>query len=191
MGLGLFANQEYKNGTYLEGLLRLGSAKRSFKGVLAGNDAAHNTSSTYWGGHVKFGKFFRKANSNTNFDLYGMFNYVRLGSDSTDLPNGSKLDYDAMDSKRFRAGLRYNVEPQGKVPTMYAGLAYEYEFGGKASGTLDGMALESPTMKGSTGVIEIGAKSQPTDKMDMDFRLEGRVGTRKGFGGVLKFNWKL
>ena len=73
----------------------------------------------------------------------------------------------------------------------YVGLAYEHEFSGSARANYSGEAIAAPSIKGGTGIGEIGLVYKPSGKstFSMDVGLNAYVGKRQGIGGGFKFNW--
>ena len=76
---------------------------------------------------------------------------------------------------------------------MYAGLAYEYEFKGDAKASYQGMGTPSPSIKGGSGLLELGYRMNPGAKsrMTLDFGLDLWTGKKKGVGGIFNAIWKL
>lgn len=85
------------------------------------------------------------------------------------------LALDSMNSSRLRIGGRLNHK-MGSNNAMYIGLAWQREFNGMASGALADKDIISPSIKGNTGIMELGAI--------------GSVGKKKGAGLNLNFNFK-
>jgi hypothetical protein len=70
---------------------------------------------------------------------------------------------------------------------VFAGAAYEREFDGRASATAFGLPIEAPSMKGDTGVGELGISLKPSPTGPLAFELagQGHVGKRRGVTGSL------
>ncbi len=74
----------------------------------------------------------------------------------------------------------------------YIGAAYEYEFDGKATASTAGYAIDAPSLKGSTGVGELGITYKPVADRGFyaDLGVQGYVGKREGVTGSLRVGWK-
>ena len=105
-------------------------------------------------------------------------------------------DFDSVNSTRLRIGTRYTKHTAGSG-SLYAGLAFEYEFNGDADGTRVTAtrrdATGSPTLKGASGMLELGWLMKPTDRspMTLDLGLTGWAGRRRGLGAHVSMNWSL
>lgn len=76
--------------------------------------------------------------------------------------NGEVYDFDAVNSTRARIGARLSKDVNANG-TCYAGLAYEYEFDGEAKATVKGLSTPAPSIKGSSGMLELGYIIQNKD----------------------------
>ena len=78
-----------------------------------------------------------------------------------------------------------------KNASLYAGLAWDYEFDSDARATYRGLATPSPSMKGSSGMLELGVKCQPGPKspFHMDISLAGWAGKQRGVSFNAAFQW--
>ena len=135
-----------------------------------------------------------KLNDTTKADVYAKFMYTHQNGDSVALRgegNGEVYDFDAVDSTRVRVGARVS-KAYNNCGTGYAGLAYEYEFDGEAKATVLGFSTPSPSIKGSSGLLELGYILQPKGANDpaIDINLQGWGGKKQGFTGNVNFAWK-
>ena len=86
-------------------------------------------------------------------------------------------------------GFRY-THTVSEANTFYAGLAWEYEFGGEATATYQACSAPSPSLKGSSGTLELGYRFTPKGQpLTYDLRVTGRQGIRRGFTGGAHINW--
>ncbi|MBR4908290.1 MAG: autotransporter outer membrane beta-barrel domain-containing protein [Acidaminococcaceae bacterium] len=194
-GLGVMARQTNNNGFYYEGSLRAGRAKSDYSSDLStATHASYDSTATYWAAHLGVGKLVDVGKDNT-LDIYGKYLYSRTGGDSTTIymTGGGKqdVDFDAVNSHRLRAGARLThvLNEQNKV---YGGLAYQYEFKGEARATYQGLgAAPSPSVKGSSGMLELGWQVKPGKKnpMVIDLGVTGWVGKQRGVTANLQANW--
>ena len=94
------------------------------------------------------------------------------------------MKFDSAQSNKIRVGLKddFKLDDNNK---LYVGAAYEYEFDAKAGARLfvpgyntQGELL-SPSLKGSTGIGEIGYEYK-NDKIKFDAGVKGYVGKQQG-----------
>ena len=91
--------------------------------------------------------------------------YTHQSGDSVTLGgagNGEVYDFDEVNSTRARSGARLSKE-NCERGTYYVGLAYEYEFDGEAKATVKGLSTPAPSIKGSSGMLELGYIIQNKD----------------------------
>ena len=70
----------------------------------------------------------------------------------------------------------------------YAGAAYEREFDGKARATTNGYDMKAPSMRGDTGIGELGLVFTPYAALPLsiDVGVQGYVGKREGVTGSMQ-----
>lgn len=162
-GIGMIVRQDNNNGLYYEGSLRYGRMDADYaSGDLIGVGgkkvyAGYDSSSSYYGAHVGIGRV-SKLNDTVKADIYAKLLYTHQSGDSVILGgagNGEVYDFDAVNSTRARLGARLSKENDERG-TYYAGLAYEYEFDGEAKATVKGLSTPAPSIKGSSGMLELG-----------------------------------
>ena len=128
-------------------------------------------------------------NQNYNLDISARYQWMHLKGFNAAIV-GDPYHFDDLDSHRTRIGgrLNYTSDPQF---TPYIGLAWEHEFNGKAHGTAYGYDLEEASLKGDTGVGEIGVRFSPSAKSPwtIDASIFGYVGQREGVAGNLVVNY--
>ena len=197
-GVGVLARQDNNSGVYYEGSLRYGRRDADYAsgdliGALGSKVASsYDSSSAYYGAHLGIGKV-TGLNDTTKADVYAKFMYTHQNGDSVALRgegNGEVYDFDAVDSTRVRVGARVSRDYSASG-TGYAGLAYEYEFDGEAKATVLGFSTPSPSIKGSSGLLELGYILQPKGAKDpaIDINLQGWGGKKQGFTGNVNFVW--
>lgn len=124
--------------------------------------SSYDSSSAYYGAHLGIGKV-NKLNDTTKADVYTKFMYTHQNDDSVALRGegaGEVYDFDAVDSTRVRVGARVSKAYNNRG-TGYAGLAYEYEFDGESKATVLGFSTPSPSIKDSSGLLELGYICSP------------------------------
>ena len=74
----------------------------------------------------------------------------------------------------------------------YIGAYWEHEFDGKAKSTVNGNRIDAPTLKGSTGMGELGLSFKPvTDSgFSLDLGVQGYTGVREGVSGSFQMKWE-
>ena len=190
-GIGVIAKQTNDNGFYYEGSLRAGRTKSDYNSDLRpGLHVNYDSSATYWAAHLGVGKLEDIGHDNT-LDYYGKYFYSHTGSDSTYLNGANETaNFDAVNSHRIRLGARltHALNEKNKI---YGGLAWQYEFKGDARATysVSGEA-PSPSVKGSSGMIELGWQVKPgKSPMTIDLGVTGWVGKQRGITANLQANW--
>lgn len=194
-GLGVMARQTNHDGLYYEGSLRFGRVKADYKSQLS--PVAHvdyDSSSNYWAGHLGLGKITRLTQRNS-LDCYLKYFYShQTGDDVTININGGartdNISFSAVNSHRVRVGARLTHQVNEKN-SLYGGLAYQYEFGGDARATYRGQSAPSPSVKGGSGMLELGVNFKAGKNLTMDFALTGWAGKQRGVTAQLGMNWKL
>ena len=194
-GVGVLARQDNNSGVYYEGSLRYGRMDADYASNdlgPAGVHSSYDSSSAYYGVHLGIGKV-TELNDTTKADVYAKLLYTHQNGDSVTLQgegNGEVYDFDAVDSTRARVGARVS-KAYSERGTGYVGLAYEYEFDGEARATVKGFSTPSPSIKGSSGLLELGYILQPKGVNDptINIGLQGWSGKKQGVTGNVNFVW--
>lgn len=192
-GIGIMARQTNNDGLYYEGSVRGGRSKSDYSSsVTVGGvpvNLSYDSSSTYWSAHLGVGKIFAVSADNT-VDAYLKYFYTHQSGDTVTLnPGLGTLDFDSVDSNRIRIGSRLTHKINNK-DSIYGGLAYQYEFGGEARATYNGTATPAPSVKGSSGMLELGYILKASDKVSLDFGVTGWAGKQRGITGQIGALWK-
>ena len=188
IGAGIMAKSVTENGSYIEGSVRVGRTKSDYTGSIAGQSAGYDMSSTYYGAHIGVGQ--KKELTGGTLETYAKYFYAHQSGGSERLTTGDLYDFDAVDSHRLRIGTRWTKE--NGAGEFYTGLAYEYEFGSDARASYAGYGTPTPTLKGSTGIFELGYRfARPDSNVSYGVNLTGMMGKRRGVTGGLQVNWAL
>ena len=188
LGLGVLAKKDLKSGAYLEGSLRAGRVKNDYTGDIAGAVTSYDISSPYYALHLGVGKKIALKKGDA-IDAYLKYFFSHQNATSATLSTGETYDFDAVNSHRLRLGARY-MHDMGRTGKFYAGLAWEYEFEGEARAAYQGMATPSPSLKGSSVLLELGYRFAPKDsRVSYDVNISGWQGKREGFMGSVGVNW--
>lgn len=198
-GIGMIVRQDNNSGLYYEGSVRYGRMDADYASgdmIGAGGSkvyADYDSSSSYYGAHIGIGRV-SKLNDTVKADIYAKLLYTHQSGDSVTLGgagNGEVYDFDAVNSTRARLGARLSKE-NGERGTYYAGLAYEYEFDGEAKATVKGLSTPAPSIKGSSGMLELGyiIQNKDVNAPAVDIGFQGWSGKKQGFSGNINFIWK-
>ena len=188
-GGGILARFDSAGGMYGEASMRAGSIKNKFGGfAYNGGTGSYEDRSTYYGAYLGLGQQ-RQLSKNTSLDIYGKYFYThQQGSDFEVL--GEQVTTAAVKSSRMQLGVRLTKQVTADV-SYYGGVAWEYEFDGAADMAVAGADLAAPSLKGSSGIVEMGIRLKPskTDKITLDLGAQGHFGKRRGFSGGLQINY--
>ena len=188
-GVGVMARQTNDSGFYYEGSLVGGKSTNDYSTKDIGTGISYDTSAMYMNAHLGAGKIVELGEKD-RLNYYGKFFYSRLGSDDVTLSNGAKYSFDASESKRVCLGGRWTRELDA-MNKLYAGMAWQYEFDAESRATVNGKTAQAPTMKGHTGIFELGWNVKPNNaKFDIDMSFLGYTGKQKGGSLNVNMNWK-
>ena len=155
-----------------------------------GRRAEYSTSAPYYGAHAGLGYLWSISDA-LSLDLTGKYLWTREDGTQARLPNGDALHFDAVNSHRLRLGGRLSWSVNEYVSSCI-GAAWEHEFDGVARATSLGHALDAPSLKGDTGIGELGLSWTPSAAIPLtvDFSLQGYTGVRQGYTGSLMATWE-
>ncbi len=189
-GAGLMAKQLNDDGLYYEGSLRAGRMSTDYQSAVAGG-IKYDSDATYYAAHLGMGKVVQ-LNDKDTIDYYGKLFYTRQQGDKVTVGAGATYDFDATTSLRTRLGARYTHQLSEKN-AFYAGLAWQHEFDGESNAivatTLGSASAPAPSMKGDTGIMELGWRVNNSDKFELGLGINGSVGKQKGVGFNLSLNF--
>jgi hypothetical protein len=186
-GGGLALRADYGDGGngqfYSDAAIRFGRARNNFA-CYAGTPVSYKTDSPYYGGHIGLG-YIRELENGARLDIGAKLLWTRLEGDSVTLRTNDPIIFAKSDSLRARAGARYETEK------FHAGLAYEYEFAGDANATAYGIPIPAPSLKGGTGICEMGLTlGRKNAHFTADVNISAFTGKREGFAVGIDMNWK-
>ena len=183
VGAGMMARLETAADNWIDGALRVGRTKSDYTGL-----ANYDTTNTYYGMQVGVGKDFHVRAADT-VSAYVRYAYSHTAGASAHLSSGETYDFDAVNSHRLRIGARY-THGATALSQFYAGLAWEYELDGDARATSQGDSAPSPSLKGSSALLELGYRFAPQgSRMSYDLNLNGWQGKRRGVTGGVSVKW--
>ena len=188
IGAGILGKLTQKDGLWLEGSLRAGRSKSDYSANLGGTAASYDGSNTYYGAHLGAGKTFA-IKEDSSIDAYARYFWSHQNSMTATLNTGDRYEFGSVNSQRLRLGFRYSLKDK-TTGEFYAGLAWEHEFAGKAGATYQGDAAPSPSLKGSSTMLELGYRFMPKNsRVSYDLHLNGWQGQRKGITGGASVKW--
>ena len=187
LGIGVLGKLTQKDGLWFEGSVRSGRATSDYQ-LHGSSDADYDGSNTYYGIHLGIGKTV-ELKKDAAIDAYARYFWSHQNGMSVKLSSGDNYDFAAVDSHRLRLGFRYSQKDQHKGE-FYTGLAWEYEFDGEARASIGGDAAPSPSLKGSSTMLELGYRFMPKNsRVSYDLHLNGWQGKRKGITGGASVKW--
>lgn len=191
VGAGLLTHIDFDGahpdtGLYAEASLRAGRLdndwnSRNLPGV-QGQNASYDSNATYLSAHLGMGYRLPLWERSTA-DLYAQYFWSHLGSDDATIAD-TPYSFKATDSHRSRVGARISL-PVSEQARAYVGAAWEHEFDARARATVYGFDTPSPSLKGDTGVFELGLDMTPgsTRALTVGLGVQAYVGKRQGIGG--------
>ena len=194
-GIGAIGERKQKEGdwkgTYLQAHARIGRAFSDYNSRLkdgSGEKLDYDKNSTYYGAGFEIGREWQ-YHPDYMLDSYLKYRWLHLNGFNTEI-NGADHKLDDIDSHRTRLGTRLNYTAE-KTGMPYIGIAWEHEFDGNARGSVMGYSLKDTSLKGDSGVLELGVKFVPSEKSrwNYDFTIEGYVGQREGVMGNFVVNY--
>jgi len=175
---------------YFEGSARGGRIKNKYDSndiVSAGVVATYDAKAHYYGFHAGIG-YDWKLSEKTSLDLSAKYFFTKEKGDDVKLSTGAVVNFEDVNSSRIRLGGRLTSKKSDKV-APYAALSYEYEADGKAKASVLGYAIDAPSLKGSTGIGELGVTLTPTGKLTVDLGVQGYAGKRQGITASLRVKY--
>ena len=194
-GIGLIGRYQQNEGTmkgaYAQINAKVGRASTDLESNLYdvnGNRGEYDKDATYYGAGIGVGYLWDIAQAYT-IDLSARYQWLHLDGYNTSVAN-DPYHFDDIDSHRTKVGARLNYT-ENKQYTPYIGIAWEHEFSGTARGSVYGYSLDDNSLKGDTGVAEVGVTFSPTadSAWKIDANIQGYAGQREGVAGNLAVNY--
>ena len=188
IGGGFMVKATGADQSYVEASLHAGRIKSDYSGNISGTSTSYDASNNYMAGHIGLGRKF-DLSGDAALEGYAKYFYSRQNGASATLASGEKYDFGSVTSSRVRLGVRYTKKLMPRSE-FYAGLAWEYEFDGDATATYQGYATPSPSLKGSSGMLELGYRFSPKgNNVSYGLSLTGWQGKCKGITGGANISW--
>lgn len=198
MGGGLLARLDFNDygpgHFYVESSARVGNVHNHYNGGDLkdglGRSASFDSDVPYYGMHAGAG-YVWNITEDLSLDMYSKYFWTRQEANSVTLSTGDRVNYEAVDSNRLRLGARMSYAVSESF-SPYVGAAYEREFNGKAQATTYGQPITAPSLRGDTGIGELGLQYKPSPNVPLTFDLgvQGYTGKRDGITGSLQIKYE-
>jgi hypothetical protein len=190
-GGGILVRQDWQSGLYAEASLRGGRVSSDWgtREMAGAGAASYDTSAPYLGAHAGVG-YILPLSARLSLDTSAKYFWTHQGGNDAVIA-GDPYHFDAVDSQVSHLGVRANYAFTNQL-AGYAGAAWEREFDGVARATVYGLSTAAPSLKGSTGVFELGVSLRPPaakSALTLEMGVQGYTGKREGVGGTLKAAW--
>ena len=180
-GVGIMVRHKLTNNTYYEGNIRYGKQETEWSESDIGS---YDTDSRYYGISVGMGHIFPAGKN--EFDVYGRYSYGHVGACDATVKT-SEYHFDSVKSHRVRLGAKYNFVQENNNAKPYIGLAWEHEFKGESKASISGVGeAPAPSMKGNTGIFEVGCDWNVSKKWTLGLGANAYIGKRKGWDGMAR-----
>ncbi|MDU8923847.1 autotransporter outer membrane beta-barrel domain-containing protein [Pasteurellaceae bacterium LIM206] len=189
-GVGTTLSMDLSRHFYLDATARLGRIKADYNSSdFDGYVPDYNSLRTYYGVNLGVGKIVQISNS-ANIDIYGKAFYTRMNGDNVEIL-ATQYRFEAIDSLITRVGAKFNHSLNQYV-TWYLAGAFEREFDGKAKGKniTFKQDITAPTLRGNSGVGELGVVITPKANFNIGLNMQGLVGKRQGISGGLRLGYR-
>ena len=190
-GSGVIGRRNFSNNFYAEASVRAGQMRNKYSYNYAFSDwASYRVSSPYYGLYTG-GGYTHDITGSVSLEPYIKYFWTRQDGDSTTMSTGDPLKFDSVNSHRLRAGARVNHTFCTGFD-LYAGAALEHEFDGKASATTYGYPIGSASLKGNTGMGELGVNYQASAcrPLFVELSVQGYAGKREGGTGTARVRYE-
>lgn len=184
-GGALLADWRNRHGWHAEGALRFGRTSADYSAVTPLGYTHYSDRASYRGCLIGGGRELKVSRkSGDTVDLYARYMYGNTNGSNTTADSGEALRFSAVNSHRTMAGVRYN-HLLTDTATLYAGAAWMHEFDGDARSVIGGFTSPSPSLKGSSGMAEIGTVFAPFDSQHvlLNLNVQGWTGVQRGISG--------
>lgn len=178
-GAALLGDWNLGAGWHMDTIGRVGKVRSSY-GASIGGPVSYNESSTYAGASIGFG-YMQQAGACGAFDSYLRYLYSHLNGGNAALSGGQRAHFRGVNTNRTVLGTRY-LHTLGSGTRAYAGAGWMQQYGGGAHGSVDGHGGPTPSLRGASGLFELGVQYTPSSGkgVGVDVNFTGWVGTQRG-----------
>ncbi|GFH63423.1 MAG: outer membrane autotransporter, partial [Candidatus Desulfovibrio kirbyi] len=129
--------------------------------------------------------------SDARLDTYAKYFLTQMDGDSVRITTGEPVEFETVTSRRLRLGTRFTYAINEYV-SPYIGVGYEREFDGQVNASTYGYDLDAPSLRGDTGLGEIGLTITPAEgkAFSLNVGLQGFTGVREGWQGSLQMKYE-
>ena len=192
-GVGVLANREVLPNLEVNGSLRVGWMRNSFKGRYFDVESTSDfkTHVPYVSLHIGADYTFPIGKS-IEVVPYGRYILSYVGSDKVTVSSeGDRYKADKTVAHTLRAGVKVKTQLSENFKFI-GGVAVDETMGAKAKGSISGYDLKTVSMNGTTGVGELKLQAVPTSASPWKFEIgvKGYVGERRGFMGDASVNYR-
>ena len=181
-GGGALIRYAMNSGFYTEGFMRLGTLESKMESLAQNENIQNDFMSMYFGAGVNLGYEIDLFDSRDILDVYTRYTWGHLTGTDAKLDD-QDYKFDNINSHQVSVGIRY-IFIEESVFSPYLGMPAKYEFDAKSSATIRGeFEIASTSLKGFTGVPEIGLRLTPSETVDLTMALNfaGHFGKTEGF----------
>ena len=183
------------SGLYVDASARMGGSRTEFRSDDIQYNGWHSnfeSAAPYYGLHGGLGYIWKipGLDDKASLDLSAKILWTRQQGDSVTVYQ-DHLRFKDADSLRTRLGGRFAYAVNDYI-APYIGAYWEHEFDGKARATVNGVSLAAPSLKGDTGMGELGLSLKPSKDLPLTFDLgvQGYAGKREGVTGSLQIRFE-
>lgn len=184
-GGAVLADWQGKQGWHAEGSVRLGRARYDYNAMTPLGHTDYSDKASYQSVGIGGGKEFKVSNkSEDTVDVYARYMYGHTNGSNAKASSGESMHFAGVNSHRTMVGARYNHELTDNA-TLYAGAAWMHEFDGDAHSVIGGFTSPAPTLKGNSGMVELGTTFAPMDSQNVliNLNVQGWTGVQRGISG--------
>ena len=124
------------------------------------------------------------------FNIDARYTLTDLAANSVNVGK-DVLRFGSTQSSRIKIGGRYTYAKMSNYEP-YVGLAYEREMKGNVAGRTYIFDIDQPSLKGNTGIVEIGVKMKPdanNKNLKINFGIESSFGKREGTSANVRLHY--
>ena len=184
-GGAVLADWQGEQGWHAEGSVRLGRARYDYNAMTPLGHTDYSDKASYQSVGIGGGKEFKvSSKSEDTVDVYARYMYGHTNGSNAKASSGESMHFAGVNSHRTMVGARYNHELTDNA-TLYAGAAWMHEFDGDAHSVIGGFTSPAPTLKGNSGMVELGTTFAPMDSQNVliNLNVQGWTGVQRGISG--------
>ena len=193
-GVGVLASREIYPNWEVDGSLRFGWMRNSFKGRYfdVNGSADFKTNMPYASAHIGTAYNFPVSDT-TTISPYARYIVSYLGSDKVNAGSAEDDRYKAKStvSHTVRAGVKVKTQLSENFKFV-GGVAIDETMGAKAKGRISGYDLKTLSVNGTTAVGELKLQAVPssTSPWKVEIGVNGYAGKRRGVSGEASVNYR-